>query len=270
MPEEKLLLRTVVVLMAAAVLGSAFTLPAAATYKANAPRLDVSQITLYPFEECVNTVQCNARLFDGEEITFSGILVDEDSAGIPHASVNIYHLLSTETKPLVSAMTGADGTFEVKWTAQFFDKKSVGETFKQQISERFDVYAQFDGSDKYAPSRSGKLVFTVMMKDMFTFVETDKNAYKEGSSAFIFVNFIETEVREDGFSLVDFVDPDTIRATYDNKPVTLIKKKAGSYVFTTPPLELGHHQLVVSAEKAGHNSRVGFVTVHVSGFFGNY
>lgn len=270
MPEGRFLLKSAVVLMTATMMWSAFTLPAAASHMANPRTPEVTQIVLYPFQQCTNTVQCNARLLSGEQIIFSGILIDSTNGGVPNAKVNIYRFLSTELQPLVSTTTNADGTFEVQWQAQFFDKKLAGATFKQQITESFTVYAQFDGDDKHAPSRSGKFVFTVTTKDIFTFVETEKNVYSEKNSALVFINFVAADLREDGFSLGGFIDPDSIGASYDNHPVELSKKKTGSYVFTTPPLTSGHHQLVINAQKAGHNSHVGFVTVHVSGFYGNY
>lgn len=66
----------------------------------------------------------------------------------------------------------------------------------------------------------------------------------------------------------DFIDPDSIRVTYDGAPVELSKKKQDSYTFVTPSLTVGHHQLVINAAKGGYNTTVGFITVQVSGFFG--
>jgi len=254
--------REFMLLFVAAVLLSTFTLPAFANHAVAKPK--PTQITLDPFSECKNVMQCNAQLFTGQEITFSGILLDNSGIAIPDANVNIYLLMATELKPLASAVTSKDGTFEVQWVTKFFDNKSIGESFKQQVSEGFTVYAQFEGDSKYTESRSGKLVFTVSTKSMFTFVATDKTVYKKDTAALISVNFLDGELKEDGLALNDFIDPDTIRASYDNIPVELSKKKTGSYVFMTPPLELGHHQLFINADKEGHNNRVGFVTVHVS------
>jgi len=267
-PKRRFHVKRLVALMAVAILLSTFTLPAFANHMGGHPKPKVTQITLYPFPECTNAFQCNARFFAGDEITFTGILVDSSDRGVPKVNVNIYRFLPTELKLLASAVTERDGTFEVKWKAQFFDTKTAGETFKQQINEIFTVYAQFDGDSNYTASRTGKQIFTVTIKDMFTLVATDKKLYRQGDSALVFVGFVEAEVREDGFTLGDFIDPDSIRATYDNEPVQLIKKKTGSYVFTTPALTVGHHQLIINAEKAGHNNHVGFVTVQVSGFFG--
>jgi len=249
-------------LLVVAMLLSTFTLPAFANHTGSKPK--PTQITLDPFSECKNVMQCNAQLFTGQEITFAGILLDSSGMAIPDAKVNIYLLMATELKPFVSTVTKQDGTFEVNWVAKFFDNKSIGETFKQQVGEGFTVYAQFEGDSKYTESRSGKLVFTVSTKSMFTFVATDKTVYKQDTAALIAINFLDGELKEDGLTLNDFIDPDTIRASYDNIPVELSKKKTGSYVFMTPPLKLGHHQLFINADKEGHNNRVGFVTVHVS------
>ncbi|GEM_PF-992265 len=254
--------REFAMLLVVAILLSTFTLPAFANHEGTKPKH--TQITLDPFSECKNMMQCNAQLFSGQEITFAGTLTDDRGTGIANGSVSIYLLTATELKPLVSTATNQDGTFEVNWVAKFFDKKPVGETFKQQVTEGFTVFAQFEGDSKYTESRSGKLVFTVSTKSMFTFVATDKIVYKQDTAALISINFIDGELKEDGLTLNDFIDPDSIRASYDNIPVELSKKKTGSYVFMTPPLKLGHHQLFINAEKDGHNNRVGFVTVHVS------
>jgi hypothetical protein len=251
-------------LLVVAVLLSSFTLPAFANHMGGHVKPKPTQLTLDLFAECENMMQCNAQLFSGQEITFSGLLTDDRGAGVAGGDVNIYLFTATDLKSLASAVTNQDGTFEVNWVATFFDKKPVGETFKQQITEGFTVFAQFEGDGKYIESRSGKLIFTVSTKSMFTFVATDKLVYKQDAAALITVNFLDGELKEDGLTLNDFVDPDTIRASYDNIPVELNKKKTGSYVFMTPPLNLGHHQLMINAEKEGHNNRVGFVTVHVS------
>jgi hypothetical protein len=92
--------------------------------------------------------------------------------------------------------------------------------------------------------------------------------YKEGDIALIVVNFIEIETEGRHIEYGDFIDPDIIRVTYDNGIVDLSQKKTGSYIFFTPPLTVGHHQLVINAAKEGYNNRVGFITVQVSGFFG--
>jgi hypothetical protein len=66
----------------------------------------------------------------------------------------------------------------------------------------------------------------------------------------------------------DFIDPDRMTVFYDLQPVELSMKQVGSYTFVTPPLTLGHHQLMINPTKEGYNNRVGFVTIQVSGFFG--
>ena len=89
-----------------------------------------------------------------------------------------------------------------------------------------------------------------------------------GETALIFVNFIEAEIEGKNIRSGNFVDPDRMRVAYDNEPVQLSKKKTGSYTFVTPPLTVGHHQLIINPAKEGYNNRAGFITVQVSGFFG--
>jgi hypothetical protein len=184
-------------------------------------------------------------------------------------TVNIYRFEATEMPLLASATTDVDGTFETTWEAQFIEKKTVGETFKQQLSQVITLFAKFEGDETYTASQSGKMIITVKIIDMITIVATDKTLYRQGDTALIFVNFVEADFDGRHVDYGDFIDPDEMRVTYDGTAVAeLSKKKVGSYTYVTPPLTVGHHQLLINPTKDGYNNRVGFVTVQVSGFFG--
>lgn len=248
------------------ILLSTFIAPSFATHIGGHPRLKVTQITLDLPAECTNMMQCNATYLPGDTVTFTGILTDATGRFVGDAKVNIYSFIGMDSQLLTSAVTERDGTFKATWQAQFLGKKVIGETFKQRINEVLTIFAKFEGNDKYAPSQSAKIVITVKIKDMLTVVATDKKLYKEGELAVIFVNFIEADIEGKNIRYGGFIDPNSMRVTYDNEPVLLSKKKAGSYTFITPPLTIGHHQLVINPAKDGYNNRVGFVTVQVSGF----
>lgn len=227
-----------------------------------------TELVIDPLPECTNAFQCNATFFAGDIVTFTGILTDSTGRFVPKATIDIYNFKAASIQLVASADTERDGTFKATWEARFTDKKVAGETFKQQISEVFTIFAKFEGDNGYAPSQSGKMVITVKIKDILTFAATDKNLYREGDIGLIFINFIEADIRGNNVRYGDFIDPESMRVTYDNGPVQLSKKKTGSYTFATPPLTVGHHQLVITSVKEGYNTRVGFVTVQVTGFFG--
>jgi len=245
---------------------STFVAPVFAAHMGGHPRLKPTQLTIDPLPQCVNTFQCNATFLAGDTVTFTGNLTDSTGSFLSDVKINIYSFKATEIDLLATAVTDRDGTFKTTWKARFTSTKVAYETFKEQISEVLTIFAKFEGDDKNAPSQSGKIVLTVKIKEMLTIAATDKKLYRERDTALIFVNFLEAEAEGRNIKYGDFIDPDTMRATYDNEPIKLSKKKTGSYTFVTPPLTVGHHQLVVNAAKEGYNNRVGFITVQVSGF----
>ena len=258
-----------VALLTGILLLGTFTMPAFAAYVAQPPKTKPTQLALDPLAECENLFQCNAEFLAGYTVTFTGILTDNAGKFIPDATVNIYVFTATNIQLLTSAVTDVDGTFRTSWEAQFTETKSVGETFKQQINQVLTLFAKFEGDETYSASQSGKMVITVKIKDMITVVATDKKLYREGETALIFVNFIEADFEGRSVEYGDFVDPDNMRVTYDSiQSIELSKKKTGSYTFVTPPLTVGHHQLLINPAKDGYNNRVGFITVQVMGFFG--
>lgn len=245
-----------------------FVEPAFGEYVSGYPNLKATDLTLDPLAECTNDLQCNATFHAGDTVTFTGLLLDRDGKFVGDAKVNIYRFSGVELQLLTSGVTERDGTFKATWKARFMGQKSVDETFKQQIREVSTVFAKFEGDDKYAASKSRVFVVTVKIPDVLTHVATDKRLYESGSSALIFVNFIQVEMNGNSIKYGGFIDPDSMRVTYDGKPVELSKKKHGSYTFVTPELTVGHHQLVINPAKGGYNTSVGFITVQVSGFFG--
>jgi hypothetical protein len=252
------------VIVSVALLGS-IVVPALGATRS---KLIPAQLTVEPLPECKNLLQCNASFHAGETITFTGILTDEKGKFIPDATVNIYRSSALETQLLASGVTELDGSFEIKWKAQFIEKKEAGETFKQQLREVSMIFAEFPGNDQYAQAKSGKMVITVKIMDVLNNLATDKRLYREGENALIIINFIEGEIAGKNIMYRDFIDPDRVAVTYDGATVELTKKKVGTYAFVTPPLTIGHHQLTVNPAKDGYNTSVGFITVQVSGFFG--
>jgi len=232
------------------------------------PRLVPTSLVLDQLPECTNSVQCNATLLAGDIVTFTGALTDNQGEFISDAQVNIYRFTATSMQLLASTITERDGTFKTTWTTQFLDKNRAGETFYQQISEVLILFAKFESDNRYTTAQSDKMMITIKIKDMITVAATDKLLYRSGDIATIFVNFIEMDDSSEKMRYGSFVEPYNMRVTYDNEAVHLSKKKLGSYTFITPPLTVGHHQLMINPTREGYNSSLGFITVQVSGFFG--
>jgi hypothetical protein len=245
-----------------------FVTPAFAAYNAGYSNLKPAKLIVDPFAECTNAFQCNATFLVGDTVTFTGLFTGDEGRFIQDANINIYRITATGKQLIASAVTERDGTFKTTWQAQFIERKEAGETFKQQMREVSTIQAEFEGDSIYASTKSGKIVITVRIMDVITYVATDKKLYREGETALIFVNFIAGEIEGKNIRYGDFITPDTIKATYDLEPVQLSEKQIGSYTFVTPPLTIGHHQLLINPAKDGYNSSVGFITVQVSGFFG--
>lgn len=256
------------VLLIGIILFIMFTTPAFAAYNINPPKLKTTQLTIDPLAECTNDFQCNATFLVGDTVTFTGLLTDSDGKLLRDMKINIYRFVGTEIQLLTSTVTDIDGTFKATWQTRFLDKKVAGETFTQKIQEVSTIFAKFEGDEKYASSQSNKFVITVKILDFMVHVATDQKLYRAGNSALVFINFIEVDRDGKNIRYGNFIDPDTIVATYDGKIVQLEKKKQGSYSFITPALTIGHHQLLVNPSKEGYNSNAGFITVQVSGFFG--
>ena len=81
-----------------------------------------------------------------------------------------------------------------------------------------------------------------------TFVSMDKQVYREGERALLFINFIDSNDK--------FLNPDSMTASFNFIPVgsVLEKKKLGSYVYVTPPLERGDNWIVVLPYKEGYKT----------------
>ncbi len=76
------------------------------------------------------------------------------------------------------------------------------------------------------------------------FVNSDKNSYREGEKALIYIAFLDEHDK--------FVDPDSIKVKMNLFLIghTPEKKMVGSYTFVTPPLGRGDNQITVVAQKA--------------------
>ncbi len=222
---------------------------------------DPTAISLDLIEQCLNTMQCNAQLYTGTTIKFTGTLTDEDGNPLPDMPVNIIALVPTpELVTLTSTTTNIDGMFEAEWVAKLSKQESAfTDVTKQFLSESLTVFAEFPGSEDMAPSKSNKLAMSVTVNTLHTVVNSDKTLYNEGDTVTIFIAFLD--------SGDNFVDPENILATLNNVDVvkSLEKKKEGSYVFTISAIEKKHQQLIVVPHIEGFNASTAYLTIIVSG-----
>lgn len=195
----------------------------------------------------------------GDQVTLTGMLTTADGEPINQVPVNIY-MLTSEPQLIVVAtgVTGLEGTFEVIWDVQLFPinkaHTDVTKSFDTQVAS---LFAQFEGNDNFASSKTGKTTVTIEVNSIKTFVSTDKRAYKEGETAIVFIGFIDSDD--------NFLDPDSMNANFNLDPIAdkLDRKTEGSYTFITPPLQKGHNQISVVPEKEGFNTQTEVVTITV-------
>ncbi len=195
----------------------------------------------------------------GDKVTFTGMLTTVDGEPVNQAPVNIY-VLTSEPQLIVvtSGVTGIDGTYKVTWDVQLIPiQKATYDLTQSFDTEVVSMFAQFEGNEKFAPSKTPKSTVTIEVNSIKTFVNTDKKVYKEGETAIVFIGFVDSDDK--------FLEPDSINANFNLDPIAekLEKKKVGSYTFITPPLPKGHNQVSVVPQKEGYNIQVEVVTITV-------
>ncbi len=222
-------------------------------------RRDPTAISLDLIEQCLNSMQCNAQVFTGTTIKFTGMLTDDDGDPLPDMPINIVSLIPTpEIMTLTSATTDIDGMFEAEWVAKLSKQETAfTDVTKQFLSESATIYAEFPGSEDQAPSKSNKITMSITVNTLHTIVNSDKTLYNEGDTVTIFIAFLD--------SSDNFTDPENILSTMNNVHVELDKKAEGSYVLIIPSVEKKHQQLIVVPETEGFNSTTAFLTIIVGG-----
>ena len=222
-------------------------------------RRSPTSISLDLIEQCINTMQCNAQVYTGTTLKFSGVLTDEDGAPLPDMPVNIVALIPTpELVVLATATTDIDGMFEAEWMAKLSTQSSAFQDVTKQFrTESLTVFAEFTGSEEIAPSKSNKLTMSITVNTISTIANSDKTLYNEGDTVTVFIAFLD--------SGDNFIDPVSIFATLNNQPVELEKKKEGSYTLTITEVARQHQQLIVVPETTGFNSSTAYLTIIVGG-----
>jgi hypothetical protein len=195
----------------------------------------------------------------GDQVTLTGMLTTAEGEPINQSPVNIY-ILTSEPQLIVVAtgVTGIEGTFEVVWDVQLVPiYKAIMDVTKSFDTQVVSLFAQFEGDENFAASKTGKTTVTIEVNSIKTFVTTDKKVYKEGETAIVFIGFVDSDD--------EFLDPDTMNANFNLDPIAdkLEKKKEGSYTFITPPLQKGHNQVSVVPDKEGYNTQTEVVTITV-------
>jgi len=208
---------------------------------------------------CTNTLTCNAIFLVGDEVTFSGVLTTDEGEPISGAEINIIKFIpKPELVVIASGVTGIDGDFQLSWTAELTEtEKAPQDVTRKMLSETVAIYADFAGNDQFAASRSAKNTAVVQANQIDTIVNSDKNLYKQGQPAIVFLAFIDSKDK--------FVDPDSLRVVLNDQEVKVEKKKTGSYTLAIPSLPKEHTQLFVIPKKAGYNIDNGFLTIIVDG-----
>ncbi len=208
---------------------------------------------------CTNSMTCNADFFVGDLVEFKGMLTSIIGDPITGAEITVYQFTpKPEMIPIASGVTGLDGDIELSWTTQFTPReRAPNDVTRKYQTEIVTIFAVFEGDDQYAPSRSSKNTASIKANELHTFINSDKNLYRQGDSALIFLAFVDSHD--------EFVDPDSLRVILNDNEVEVEKKKTGSYTFTISALPKEHTQLIVIPNKEGYNLNNGFLTIIVDG-----
>lgn len=247
--------KAVVVLLGTMLVLTAALMP---TNTSNAQKAMPTKI-MVDMNGCTNSVTCSAQLMVGDMVTFTGALVTADGEPISGADVRIVRFLPTpELVTVAEGKTGEDGGFELTWKAELSKMmKGPQDVTKKMLSESPVFYAQFDGDEQYATSRSGKLAANVQANMLKAFVNANRGTYNQGESAIITFAFVDSKDK--------FVDPDSLRVVLNDEDVKAEKKKAGSYVLNLSSLPKEHTQILVLPKKSGYNTENAYYTIIVDG-----
>lgn len=171
----------------------------------------------------------------GDEVVFSGTLVDINGNGLAGKVIMIVEERSTGVDTLATAETDENGNFVAIWIADLHDPTR---------DRTMSVAAAFSGDAQYTAAKSGRAGLKVAIATMNVSFRTDKQVYFMGEIATFTIRFMSPSGEP--------FDPTNLRAAYDGRLVSLERESEGVYVFKTPPLNKARHTLQVVAEKHGY------------------
>jgi hypothetical protein len=127
-------------------------------------------------------------------------------------------------------------TYEATWH-HFKVKISTKEPLTNPVKISFTQKEMLKSQD-FTSGRTE--VFRTESNSITTYIHSDKDVYQEGQRAVVFINFLDSNER--------FRDPESVIISFNFAPAgtALEKKKDGSYVYLTPPLERGDNQILVA------------------------
>lgn len=152
------------------------------------------------------------------------------------------------------------GTNEFRFTWQLVSYENAWQHFIVTIGTKAEpgrpINVFFTHEEEREGSGSilhGNGVEAMNLASMNVSVNAEKMVYTEGERATVFISFVDAYDK--------FVDPDSMITYYNSDSIgTLLqKKKVGSYIYTTPPLERGEKEIIVLAVKNGYNIGIGSI-----------
>jgi hypothetical protein len=186
-------------------------------------------------------------VYFGDEIKVSGKLTEARTGqGIVGVNIKFVDNEPVDQKILASATTRKYGLFTASWRAALDDSKR---------DSAVHLVAKFYGSANYTASISKEKTITVRLLPLEIKFEYLKSFYNQGESAEIIFTAI---------SLRKLVEPDTVRANFDGRPVSVTSYGTGNYVYETPPLSKTQHQFFVSVSKYGYSTATQIITIHIN------
>src|SRR5574341_1532883 len=156
------------------------------------------------------------------------------------------------------------GTTQFRFTYQMNKYEETWHDFKVALGSKVNpgkpllvTFTPLHGSERLPYTNIVKNTDAIDVGSIRTIINTDKQVYREGESAILFIGFIDAQDK--------FVNPDSMDISFDILPFdqTLEKKKSGSYTYITPPLENSDGKITLVMKKEGHDIQTETVNITV-------
>jgi hypothetical protein len=119
------------------------------------------------------------------------------------------------------------------------------------------TFTPMHGSERLPYTNVVKNTDAVDVGSIRAIINTDKQVYREGERAIVFIGFVDVNDK--------FVNPDSMDVSFKILPFDqmLEKKKLGSYTYITPPLESNDDHITLILQKEGHDIQTENVNITV-------
>jgi hypothetical protein len=156
------------------------------------------------------------------------------------------------------------GTTQFRFTYQMNKYEETWHDFKVALGSKVHpgkpllvTFTPLHGSERLPYTNVVKNTDAIDVGSIKAIINTDKQVYREGERAILFIGFVDTQDK--------FVNPDSMDISFNilHFDQTLEKKKLGSYTYMTPPLENSDGKIILVMKKEGHDIQTETVNITV-------